>query len=149
MLLPETKRRTVIAVRCALIAAALAVLMLSAPQVASAATIDCPVEVTDIWIYARTGSLVVSVRWQAGGQNQVRSWVLCNLETPVNGIEPEVCSEVHAELLVAKTTEKTAVISFLDTVPGQGGGVAATCEQIWNFNSTVAEHFWYLRVRSN
>lgn len=132
-----------------LMIAALGAGMLAAPPAATAATLDCPVEVTDIWIYARTGNLVASVKGPAGAPTYQRSWTLCNLETAVNGVEPSVCSEVHSELLVAKTTGVSAVISFLDTVPAQGGGGPATsCELIWNFNATVADHFWYLRVRS-
>ncbi|MCB1036612.1 MAG: hypothetical protein KDD47_22495 [Acidobacteria bacterium] len=134
----------------ALISAILATLVLAVPQEAAAGTIDCPVKVTDFWIYARTGHLFASVRWDTGSQTEIRTWALCNLKTGANGIEPAVCSEIHSELLVARTLDKLVIFSFLDTVPSQdGAGTAATCQEIWNFNAAVSDHLWYVRVKNN
>jgi hypothetical protein len=41
------------------------------------------------------------------------------------------------------------VISFDDTVPATGGGVATSCQDIWQFDSSVADHLNYVRVKSN
>ncbi len=150
MLQQQSSRRSPAALRGVLMVAALVGLVLAGPPAARAGTLDCPVKVTDLWIYAKTGYLFATARWQVGTQTHVKTWAMCNLKVAVNGIEPAVCSEIYAQLLVARTTDKTVVISFNDTVPAQGGGGGGNaCDLIWNFSSTVADHLWYIRLREN
>jgi hypothetical protein len=124
--------------------------LLSIPGQASA-LLNCSVEVTDVWIYSY-GNLVVTVKWQEGATNYVRSWQLCSLEKTVSGVAtvPAVCSDIYALLMTAKTTQTRAQVTFLDTVPIQGGGgPASTCHDVWQWTQSVADHLYFVRLKKN
>lgn len=135
-------------VRAALVAVALLGLVLAAMP-AQAATLDCTGTVTSTWIYPQGGYLTATIQMKNFYQTVSLSWTLCSLDSAVSGSASEVCGDVHAELMLAKATGKTVVVSFDDTVPATGGGVATTCADIWEFDSSVADHLNYVRVKNN
>ena len=133
-----------------LIAGVLFASLLSTPGRASA-VLNCGVEITDVWVYTG-GPLVATVQWQEGTTTYVRSWTLCDLKNTIAGVAttPAVCRDIYSMLMVAKTTNTPALVVFLDTVPSQGGGgPATTCQNVWQFNHTVSNHLYYVRLKKN
>lgn len=118
---------------------------LMAASTASAGSITCSnITVTHLWVYAQSGSLVVTL---TNPDIPQASWALCRMDLQVGNVKPEMCQELYNQLVMAKVTGATTQIAFSDAIKKSDGTPVQTCAEVptWNVG-LISPYILYVRV---